>query len=49
MAALNSNVVSANEMKIASPFITWPWKSHGFTNILVDWPLKLAQVQGERT
>lgn len=49
MVAVNSNIVLAEEVEMASSFVTEPWRSHDFTNIVVGQPLKLAQVQGERT
>lgn len=47
MVAVNSNVVLAKEVERASSFVTEPWRSHDFTNIVVGQPLKLAQVQGK--
>ena len=49
MVAVDSSVVPANEVEMASSFATEPWRAHGFTNILVGQPLKLAQVHVERT
>lgn len=47
MVAVNSNIVPANEVETAPSFITEPWRSRGFTNILAGQPIMLAQVQGK--